>query len=283
MIPPSLKTKRTLAVLTLALASCRAPIQAVTPTPEIVPLRFVASNTTAPLFQTLASHYQQENALVAFVDQSEIGLSLQQVLDNPSAQPSTYALTTYLDPAQNLWAAPIGQDGIAIISHPDIDIEKLTAAELRQIFTGTITQWSALNTNLHEDIVVVSPNAHSPTRQVFEDLVLGKRLITLNAQLAPSSQAMLEIVANTPGAIGFISSALLDDTQVRSIAIAENKDSPGYLPTQENIIREIYPLRMPLLIVGASPPTPGDGYYEFILWAQTKGQRYIAESYAPLP
>jgi ABC-type phosphate transport system substrate-binding protein len=271
------KTKRTLAVLTLALAGCRAPIQAVTPTPEIVSLNFVTTNSTTPILRTLAANYQRDNALVAVVEQSEHGLTI-----SPTEQEDvTYALTTYLYPDHRLWSAPIGQDGIAIISHPELRLEKLTARDLRAIFSGAVTRWSQVSSQAG-NILVVSRGEDSATRLAFQDLVMGSRSITFNARLAPSSQAMLDIVASTPGAIGFVSFSMINEG-VRLVPVAARADMPGLVPSLSSIFDEVYPLRMPLLFVGPNPPTPGDGYYEFILWAQSEGQAVIAERYAPLP
>lgn len=275
------KTKRTLAVLTLAIAGCRAPIQAVTPTPDIVPLNFVTTNSTTSILRTLAANYQRDNALVAIVEQSEHGLTVPRVLSSAERDDVTYVLTTYLYSDQQLWSAPIGQDGIAIISHPELRLEKLTASDLRAIFSGAVTRWSQISDQVGQ-IVVVSREEHSATRLAFQDLVMGSRRITFNARLAPSSQAMLDIIASTPGSIGFISFALVNES-VRLVPVAASADLPGQIPTLPTIFDETYPLRMPLLVVGPDAPTPGDGYYEFILWAQTEGQSLVAQQYAPLP
>lgn len=275
------KTKRTLAVLTLALAGCRAPIQAVTPTPDIVPLNFVTTNSTTSILRTLAANYQRDNALIAVVEQSEQGLTVPQVMSSTDSDDVTYALTTYLYPDQRLWSAPIGQDGIAIITHPELRLEKLTASDLRAIFSGVVTRWAQIS-NQSGEIIVVSREDTSATRLAFQELVMGTRQITFGARLAPSGQAMLDIIATTPGSIGFVSFALVSEG-VRMVPIAATVDLPGQIPSLSTIFDEIYPLRMPLLIVGHQPPTPGDGYYEFILWAQTEGQSLIAQRYAPLP
>jgi ABC-type phosphate transport system substrate-binding protein len=275
------RAKRTLAIMTLALAGCRGPIRALSPTPEVVPIRFVTTYSTAPLLHSLAANYKPNETLVAIIDYSHDGLTIQQLLNDSSNDTSPrYALTTYLEPQSNLWAAPIGQDAIAIISHPEVSIERLTAHQLRQIFTGHIQKWSEIGAGIH-NIVVVSQTETSPTRQVFEEIVLGNRPTTYAARLAPSPQAMLDVVASTPGAIGYLSAALVNE-RVRVIPISDNEQVPAFLPSLENIQNETYPLRMPLLVVGARPPTVGDGYYEFILWMQTEGQSIIAENYAPL-
>ncbi len=277
------KTKRTLVVVTLALASCRAPMQAPTSTPEVVPLYFVTSSSTDTLLRNLAASYTRENSLVAIVDQAANGTSIAMALDPAeSSTPSLYALTTYLPNLDNLWAAPLGQDGIAIVVHPRLNIPQLSAGDLRRIFTGAVENWVEFG-GPDVPITVVSRDAESDTRRVYERLVLGQRQMTYNAILALTDAAMLDVVAQTPGAIGFMSMALVSG-QVRVMPlVGETGDTP-VLPTPLTVANETYPLRTPLLIVGTKPPEPGDGYYEFIVWAQqAQAQEIIGERYAPLP
>lgn len=277
--------KRTLAIMTLALASCRGPIRALTPTPEVVPIRFTTTSSTTPLLQSLALNYQPENKLVSVVNQPDTIYTAQYLsttANTPEPNYPQYVLTTYYPPRSQSWAAPIGQDALAIIAHPALQLDYLTALDLRNIFSGLSYQWSEINQSSAQPIVVVGREETSASRQVFEEIVLGQRPITPAARLAPTSQAMLDIVASTPGAIGFISAALVTQN-VQIIKIATDHNEPALLPTLENIYNEVYPLRMPLLIVGPRPPTPGDGYYEFIAWAQSDGQKIVADYYAPLP
>ncbi len=277
------KTKRTLVVVTLALASCRAPMQAPTSTPEVVPLYFVTSSSTDSLLRSLAATYTRENSLVAIVDQAANGTSIAVALDpTQSSDPPLYALTTFLPSLENLWAAPLGQDGIAIVVHPRLNIPQLSADDLRQIFTGAVENWLELG-GPDLAITVVSRDAESDTRRVFEQLVLGQRQITYNALLALTDSAMLDVVAQTPGAIGFMSMALVSG-QVRVVPLVGQAGDTPVLPTPLTVAEGTYPLRTPLLIVGSKPPEPGDGYYEFLVWAQQgQAQQMIGERYAPLP
>ncbi|NDJ87060.1 MAG: hypothetical protein GYB66_14370 [Chloroflexi bacterium] len=270
--------------MTLVLVSCRAPMQAPTPTPEVVPLYFVASSSTHPLLNDLASAYTRDNALVAIINQTTTGITLKQILMQPQANDvaASYALTTYLPDEMDLWAAALGTDGIAIIGHPALAVSSLTAGQLRAIFSGTAENWRELGGS-NQVITVVSREATSPSRQAFDAQVLGLRPTTLRARLATTPGAMLDIVSQTPGAVGYISMALVDQ-RVSIIAIHETESDPPILPTPQSVASSEYPLRMPILVVGSQEPAPGDGYYEFILWAQQdNGQSIIAARYAPLP
>ncbi|MCB9436213.1 MAG: substrate-binding domain-containing protein [Anaerolineales bacterium] len=275
------KTKQTLVVMTLALASCRGPMQAPTPTPEVVPLYFVSTSSTHPLLWDLTTVYSRDNELIAIIDQNSTGITLQQALDHPNAT-TAYAITHQLPDMDDFWAAPLGQDGIAIITHPNLTaIHSLSAEDLRAIFTGTAQNWSEFNgPNLR--IIVVSREATSPIRGAFENQVLGQRPMTLRARLATTANAMHDIVAQTPGAIGFISMAQADQ-EVRVVPLIPQTGLAPVFPTPHSVFDATYPLRLPILVIGNHAPQPEDGYYEFILWAQqAEGQAIIAQYYAPL-
>lgn len=275
------KTKQTLVVMTIALASCRGPMQAPTPTPEVVPLYFVSTSSTHSLLWDLTTGYSRDNELIAIIDQNSTGITLQQALEHPN-NTTTYAITHQLTDMDNLWAAPLGQDGIAIITHPNLTaIHSLSAEDLRAIFTGTAQNWSDFDgPNLR--IVVVSRESNSPLRLAFENQVLGQRPMTLRARLATTANAMHDIVAQTPGAIGFISMAQTDQ-EVRIIPLIPQMGLAPVLPTPRSVFDASYPLRLPILVIGSHAPQPEDGYYEFILWAQqAEGQAIIAQHYAPL-
>lgn len=278
-------TRRTLAVFTLALVSCRGAMQSPTPTPEVVPLYFVTSSATHPLLRELSTAYSRDHALVAIIDQSSTDLTLEQALNPAPNTPfasSSYAITTYLPSEANFWAAPLGMDGIAVIVHPSLTIEHLTANELRSIFTGNAENWQAFGAK-DTAITVVSHDASNPTRQAFDTQVLGQRMVTMRARLATTSAAMIEIVAETPGAIGYISMSLLDQ-RVSVVGLQSDAQAEVVFPTLETVASGEYPLQTPLLVIGHQAPVPGDGYYEFILWMQQgDGQALIHERYAPLP
>ncbi len=267
------KTKHTIMVVTLALAGCRGPVQSPTATPEVEPLYFTANTSTHPLLRDLAAAYSQEHPLITIVNQRSERL--------PVSWEHGYALITSIPASGDFWAAPIGQDAIAIVVHPNLVIPALSATDLRRIFMGTANNWSDFG-GPDIDIVIVSRESSSLTRQAFETQVMGQRPISLRARLATTPSAMHQIISQTPGAIGFLSMGLLTD-RVRVVSLIGDDDI-AVQPTPDTVADGSYPLQIPLLIIGPQPPTPGDRYYEFILWMQQGGgQRIIAQRYAPLP
>lgn len=255
--------KRTLAIvaLTTSLMSCsQQAVPATTPTMPTETLRIYATTATHPLMLDLTTTY---NSLppVSFDTYTANYQSLLEALLNDE---TPYFMTNYLPADSPLWAAPIGRDGIAIISHPDTPLENLTLAQLRNIYQG----------QSNESLVVFSREAGSGTRAEFERMVMGRRRTTANALVAASSQNMVERVAQTPNSIGYVSIGhLMDDVHVVAVE--------GVPPTQENIRLNLYPLRSTIHIVGQAAPTGSTRL--FFGWIQSQaGQAVVAQRYAPM-
>jgi len=243
---------------------------------HVTALRLYATTPAIPLIHNLTTTYSRLNPSITFeITTGDYEAMVQEVMRDDTA----YLVTNHLDAQSPLWAAPIGQDGIAVIVHPDNDISAMTTAQLRDIYQGWTNHWSDLGGKLGET-VVVSREQGSGTRAEFESLIMGSRRTTSNAQIAPSSAASVQSVARQPNSIGYVSMSYLNDS-VRALTI------DGAAPTLENVYNNVYPLRSILYVTGLREPTDDNGleadYRAFIGWMQSpEGQALIAHGYAPL-
>ena len=101
-------------------------------------------------------------------------------------------------------------DGIAVITDTENTVSDITSDQLAQIYTGEITNWKDLG-GADEQIVVIGREAGSGTRDAFEELNDVKDACKY-AQELDSTGAVLAKVAATPGAIGYVSLDVVDDT-----------------------------------------------------------------------
>lgn len=268
------RTKRALAVVAFTLVSCTtAAVPASTPTSNTATLRLLTTTAVLPLVNDLTAHYTQIEPSVNF---EIVSGNYQTLFDRLMADQSGYFITQYLPEntlESSLLAWPLGQDGIAVITHPDNSLAGLTSDDLRRIYLGHVTRWSEVG-GPDQDISIFSREDGSATRAVFEQLLMGQRLTTQSAQVAPSSAAMLSAVAATPGSIGYVSMGYLDSS-VRTLAIGD------VLPTPNTVYDNLYPLRSTLFMVGLSEPN--ERYRAFLGWVQSQdGQEIVAQHYAPL-
>lgn len=272
------RAKRTIVILSLALAGCSGPVASPTVTPVTLHLRILATTATSPLLDDLVAAYQRPGALLMV---SSAAASWETVLNRLLAGEVPYALTTYLPADAGLWAAPVGYDGIAIVVHRSNLVPALTADDLRRLFQGQIAAWSELG-GPDLPVVVVSRDAGADTRLVFEALVMGGRRTTAGARLALSSQSVIDIVSRTPGAVGYTSMALADE-RVRTVPLIAEEGAEPVTLTAETVSGGTYPLRAPLLVVGLAPPAEDSVYRDWFAWMQSEaGQAVVAQRYAAL-
>jgi len=152
-----------------------------------------------------------------------------------------------LGPEKQLIEIPIAYDGIAVIVHPANSLADLSVAQLRQIFSGRLTNWQGLGLPPHP-IHLITREEGSGTREAFEHLVMGKDEITPAALVQDSNGSVRELVAGDPYSLGYISAGLVDD-RVRAVPI------DGVLPAIENIKNQTYELRRRFLLVSREAPT----------------------------
>jgi phosphate transport system substrate-binding protein len=270
--------RRTIVVLGFALASCRGPVLAPTASPQAVNVRILATTATYPLLQDCVAAYQPAGQLWV-VDATAAGWAT--VYARVQAGDVPYAFTTVLAPDAALWATQIGWDGIAVIVHPALSLSVLTRADLRLIFQGRVSSWADLGAG-DIPITVVSREAGADTRLAFEAQVMDGRATTLGARLALSSASVVETVAHTPGAIGYVSMVYVDE-RVQVVPVRAVPGSAAQVPTPETVSAGTYALRVPLLVVGQAAPEPGSVYYGWFAWMQSPpGQAVIGARYGTM-
>lgn len=265
------RAKHTLVVVAFTLASCSNQIvPAATPTTNSALLRLYSTTAALPLANELASTYNQRFPSIAFdVTAGNYDAMVDEVADDDTA----YLLTNHLPTESPLLGYPVGQDGVAVIVHPDNDVLHLTTQEIRDIYQGRVTNWLELG-GKDRSITLVSREGGSGTRDEFDRLVMGDRRTSRAATIAPSSAAMVTSVSRDPGAIGYVSMSYLN-APVRAVTV------DGVAPTLENVADNSYPLRSTLFIVGLREPE-GD-FRAFVGWVQgPEGQAVVARHYAAL-
>ncbi|TAH68317.1 MAG: phosphate ABC transporter substrate-binding protein [Anaerolineaceae bacterium] len=103
-------------------------------------------------------------------------------------------------------------DGIAVIVDKANTVADLTKDQLIAVYTGTINNWSELG-GLNQPIVVVGREAGSGTRGAFEEILDIEEEVIYSNEINSTGGVMAK-VASTPGAIGYVSLDILDDTVV---------------------------------------------------------------------
>ena len=104
----------------------------------------------------------------------------------------------------------VALDGIAIIVNTDSKVADLTVDQLKQMFTGEITDWSEVGGDAGE-IVLIGREAGSGTRDGFESIVDVKDSCKYAQELTATGAVISAVEAN-PLAIGYASLSAVGDT-----------------------------------------------------------------------
>jgi phosphate transport system substrate-binding protein len=100
-------------------------------------------------------------------------------------------------------------DGVGVAVHPDNPVTSLTKTQLKDIYSGKITDWKDLG-GKDAPITVYTRDESSGTRSVFWKKALGKGDIVSSANFVVSNGAMKTAIANDPNAIGYVSVGHMD-------------------------------------------------------------------------
>lgn len=133
----------------------------------------------------------------------------------------------------------IALDGIAVIADKENTVTDLTSEQLASIYKREITNWSELG-GKDEAIVVIGRESGSGTRDAFEELIKIKDQCRY-AQELDSTGAVLAKVSSTPGAIGYVSLDVVNNS-----VIAEKIN--GVDATEANILNGTYALQRPFVM-----------------------------------
>jgi phosphate transport system substrate-binding protein len=100
-------------------------------------------------------------------------------------------------------------DGVGVAVHPDNPVTSLTKTQLKDIYSGKITDWKDLG-GKEAPITVYTRDESSGTREVFWKKALDKGDIVSSANFVVSNGAMKTAIANDPNAIGYVSVGHMD-------------------------------------------------------------------------
>lgn len=101
-------------------------------------------------------------------------------------------------------------DGIAVVVDPANQVPGLTKDQLISIYKGEVTNWSEVG-GADAPIVVIGREAGSGTRGAFEEILKIEDTCAYANEL-DSTGAVMAKVATTPGAIGYVSLDVVDDS-----------------------------------------------------------------------
>ena len=117
------------------------------------------------------------------------------------------------------------------------NVKSLTKAQLKDIFTGKVTNWKDVG-GPDEAVVLITRPSTSGTRALFTKYALdGKEELSNKSMETDDSGTLVQTVSQTKGAIGYVAlSYLMNNNTVTPLAI------DGVEPTLNNVYNGKYPV-----------------------------------------
>ncbi|HOC39522.1 MAG TPA: phosphate ABC transporter substrate-binding protein, partial [Thermodesulfobacteriota bacterium] len=157
----------------------------------------------------------------------------------------------------------VAMDGIAVIVHSSNQLANISKGQLKDIYTGKISDWSGLGAGSGK-IVVISRDSASGTFESFGEMALDKERVRSDALMQASNQAIASMVERTPGAIGYVGLGYITP-KVKALSV------DGIIPTNETVLASKYRLSRPLFMyTNGTPAGVVKQYIEFV--ASPEGQ-----------
>jgi phosphate transport system substrate-binding protein len=227
----------------------------------------------APMF---AEEYKSKHPDVSFeiaAEGSTTGIAA--IIDNTAqiGMASRPASATEISTADakgvKLLPTVIAFDGIAVIVNSGNPISALSKKQIEQVFTGNVTDWSAIG-GKPGVISVYTRNTSSGTYKEFQVLAMNKRDYATSSQKMAGNEQIAAEVGKNPAGIGYVGLAYLDAAGLKAVGI------DGVVPTVQNVqvgkysfARELY------LYTNGKPTGEAAKFIEFVL--SPEGQKIVGQ------
>jgi len=233
------------------------------------------STSVTPLMELFAEEYQKANPHIKL---NINGTGSGDGIKNAGVLYQIGMSSRELTPAeqgQGLKETIVAIDGIAVIVHNANPVTNLSIEQIRDIYTGTVTDWSQVSGNAKRGrIAVISREEGSGTRGAFEELVGFQGKLLAGANEFTSTGAIKASVASNADAIGYISLGSVDDT-IKALPVG------GVAASNANVVNGTYKIARPFIVL-----TGGNLHPEskaFVDWTlSSQGQAIVKRSWIPV-
>jgi len=252
------------------------------------------SDTLVNVAQAWAEAYQEVNpAVVVAVSGGGSGTGIAALINgtvdiaNASRAIKDKELKLAQDNGQNPVQHVVGFDALAVYIHPDNPMETFSLEQLAEIYAdgGSYLNWTDLGVEVpgcqDQEIVVVSRQNNSGTYAYFREAVLGDADFKLGTRDMHGSKDVVDLVENTPCAIGYSGLAYATE-HVKLACISAETGGECTNPSVATALDGSYPIARPLFMYTNGEPT---GYIgEYMNWIMSnEGQCIILnKGYAPV-
>jgi phosphate transport system substrate-binding protein len=239
------------------------------------------STTVGPIAKAFAGYYMDKHPGVNItISESGSGNGAKSLINGACdiGNMSRPMKKSEKDAAQSAGVNPVehivAMDGIAVVVHESNPVQGLTIEQIRDVYTGKLTNWKELG-GPDLPIVVISRDTNSGTYETFESLVMKKEKMAGKTEYVGSNGAIRQRVLSTPSAIGYVGLAFREG--VKPIKVNGSEATP------ETVAAMTYPIARPLYMYTNGRPKQGTHLHDFITLGATPEGKKIIEATGFVP
>lgn len=173
-----------------------------------------------------------------------------------------------------LEATEVALDGIAVVVNSENEVSDLSMEQIKDIYTGKITNWSELG-GADSEIVLIGREAGSGTRDGFESITETEEQCEYRQELT-STGDVITTVSKNPNAIGYASLAAVDES-VKTVTV------DGVSPSEDTISDGSYKIQRPFMLVTKADSQLSDAAQKFFDYATSAEAAEIISGAGAVP
>lgn len=167
----------------------------------------------------------------------------------------------------------VAKDGLTIFLHESNPVTELSLAQIKDIYTGKVTNWKDVGGS-NAPITVYGRENSSGTYEYFKEHVLGGDDFAPAVQTLPGTAAVVNAVARDANGIGYGGAAY--GKGIKQCAVKPADGGSGVMPTAENVRSGSYPISRDLYYyLRSAPQGLAKEFIDFVLSPQ--GQSLVSE------
>ena len=167
------------------------------------------STTVTPVMRALGAAYEEISGSAVNIQELGTSAGINATIEGIAHVAMASRSITEAEIERGLVPTRFAMDGVVVVVHPSNTIDNLSVDQVRDIFEGTITNWSEVGGN-DATITVMSREEGSGARSSFESLA-GIDEVAIPALIQQGTGVVISGVSSNRNAIGYVTTGVLTD------------------------------------------------------------------------
>lgn len=229
-------------LLSLTLASCTPDPQQTKSSSlpsQATTIRVSGSGTALPLVQKLAEAYTQKHPETQFQFEpgTNSGGAIRGVMNGKLDLAVVNRPLSQIEAKEALDYRPFARDAVAFVAHKPVPVEALSSSQVRDIYSGKLTNWQQLGGKAAPIVVLDRDPDESARKLVLVPFMNGQPVQAQTVVLSKAKE-MVQALESTPNAVGYSSLGLLQVIQARQVQVLK---LDGTIPSAKSLALGTYP------------------------------------------